>query len=266
MKQQNSSLTSLLQPIKTRYDLVPQHGLDAVCQVLTEKLERYKANQWKAGLPWTEVLSNLKEHLAHFEMGQDFTEKNLLHMAEVAMNALIICDYYKTYPQGDDRIIVPVNKPIVALDIDDVCLDFSSAFTKRFGVELNPYWEGHYQMAEMLKELQTDKEFWINIPAKNIPSFEPDLYITSRSIPDDWTRESLQRAGLPCAPVYSVPWNTSKVDLLKAHNVTVMIDDKWANYKEATDAGVFCYLMDAPHNQHYNVGHRRIYDLNLNIK
>jgi hypothetical protein len=78
--------------------------------------------------------------------------------------------------------------------------------------------------------------------------------------------ENLQKMGFPCAPVYSVPFNTSKVELLKKHNVSIHIDDKWANYKEATEAGIFCYLMDAPHNQHYNVGHRRIYDLNLNIK
>jgi hypothetical protein len=45
-----------------------------------------------------------------------------------------------------------------------------------------------------------------------------------------------------------------------------MIDDKYDNYKEITNAGIFCYLMDAPHNQYYQVGHRRIYDLKIPIK
>ena len=62
------------------------------------------------------------------------------------------------------------------------------------------------------------------------------------------------------------PWNESKIDLLKEHKVSILIDDKWANYKDAIDAGIFCYLMDAPHNKYYNVGHRRVYDLNLPIK
>ena len=251
---------------KIRYDLIPTNGIEEVHKVLTEKLEKYQENEWKKGLPWTEVLANLKRHLHQFELGNDYTDEGLLQMSEVAMNALILCDYYHSYPQGDNRLIGMVDKPIVSLDIDDVCLDFQTHFQKRFNVKLNPYWNGNYDMGKMLDEVKEDKEFWTNIPAKHIPSFEPDLYITSRSIPDEWTMENLQKMGFPCAPVYSVPFNASKVELLKKHNVSIHIDDKWANYKEATKAGIFCYLMDAPHNQHYNVGHRRIYDLNLNIK
>lgn len=251
---------------KTRYDLTPQYGLEEVCKVLTHKLEKFEENQWKHGLKWTEVLSNLKAHLSQFELGNDYTESNLLHLAHVAADALILCDYYHTFPQGDNRIIAPITKPVVALDIDDVCLDFQTAFQNKFNIKLNPYWNGDYEMSDKLKELEKDKEFWTNLPAKHLPTFEPDLYITSRSIPDEWTKENLQKMGFPCAPVYSVPWNTSKVDLLKKHKVDVLIDDKHENYKEATQAGIFCYLMDAPHNRHYNVGHRRIYDLNLNLK
>ena len=77
---------------------------------------------------------------------------------------------------------------------------------------------------------------------------------------------NLERNGFPCAPVYCVPWNESKVELLKKHNVSILIDDKFSNYKDATENGVFCYLMDAPHNKYYSVGHRRIYDLNLSLK
>lgn len=251
---------------KIRYDLTPQYGLEEVCKVLTSKLERYDENQWKYGMKWTEVLSNLKSHLSQFELGNDYTDEGFLHMAEVAMNALILCDFYKSYPQGDNRVFCPINKPVVVLDIDDVCLEFADSFSKKFNVELNPYWNGHYAMSDMLEQIKDDKDFWTNLPAKHIPTFEPDAYVTSRSIPNEWTMENLQRMGFPCAPVYSVPWNTSKLDLLKKLGTTIFIDDKYENYKEATDAGIFCYLMDAPHNRHYNVGHRRIYDLNLAIK
>jgi hypothetical protein len=252
--------------IKYRYDLLPQRGIEEVCKVLTNKLELYKANQWRQGIQWSEVISNLKRHLNEFELGNDYTSEGYLQIAEVAMNALILCEYYKVYPQGDNRIFSTITKPIVALDIDDVCLDFQGAFQEKFNVNLNPYWNGNYEMRNMLDKVKDDKEFWTTLPAKHIPSFEPDMYITSRSIPNEWTMENLQKQGFPCAPVYSIPWNESKIPLLKQHKVDILIDDKHLNYKEATEAGIFCYLMDAPHNQYYNVGHRRIYNLNLNIK
>ena len=147
----------MIQHQKIRYDLTPQYGLEEVCKVLTSKLEKYHENQWKYGMKWTEVLSNLKSHLSQFELGNDYTEEGLLHMAEVAMNALILCDFYKSYPQGDNRVFCPINKPVVVLDIDDVCLDFASSFSKKFNVELNPYWNGHYEMSNMLDQIKDDK-------------------------------------------------------------------------------------------------------------
>ena len=54
----------------------------------------------------------------------------------------------------------------------------------------------------------------------------------------------------------------------KKYRIKSLYDNKlkYENYKEATDAGIFCYLMDAPHNQYYQVGHRRIYNLDIPIK
>lgn len=248
---------------KIRYDLIPNHGLMEVHKILTEKLNKYDKNQWKYGLPWSDVLSSLKKHLSDFEIGKDFTEEGLLSIAEVAANALILADYYKTFPQGDDRIMCPVTKPRIALDIDDVCLDFKGAFEKRFNIKLNPYWDGTYQMKDLLEQLKSDKNFWINLPTLHKPNFEPYCYITSRSIPDEWTKECLEKNGFPCAPVYSVSWNESKIPLLKEYKIDILIDDKPTNYHEATKNGIFCYLMDNEHNSFVNCGHRRIYDLNL---
>lgn len=251
---------------KIRHDLTPQYGLLEVSKILTNKLDHYQENQWKKGMKWTEVLSSLKKHLLEFELGNDFTEEGLLHMAEVASNALILCDFYHIYPQGDDRIIAPTSKPIIALDLDNVIFDFNKAYVSKFGVEMNPYWKANYQMPTHLKELEQDKEFWINLPILHRPSFEVDYYVTARNIPVEWIEESLQKNGMPCAPVLTVPWDASKVQILKDKKVTIMVDDKFSNYKEITEAGIFCYLMDAPHNKYYNVGHRRIYDLNIPIK
>ena len=225
---------------KIRYDLVPAHGIKEISRVLTRKLDTYEENQWKKGMKWTEVLSSLKKHLNEFEMGNDYTEEGLLNIAEVANNALILCEFYHIYPQGDDRIMAPTTKPIVALDLDNVIFD--------------------------LKQLEKDKDFWVNIPILHKPCFEVDYYITARNIPVEWIEESLQKNGLPCAPVHVVPWDQSKLAHLRDLKIDIFIDDKYENYKEATDAGIFCYLMDAPHNQYYNVGHRRIYNLDIPIK
>lgn len=208
-----------------RFDLVPQKGLYELNKVLSSKLEEHPADAWRRNLSWRDALSNLKKHLYEFEIGNDFDEKGLLNIAHVASQALLICEMYSCYPQGDDRIIGVSNKPIVALDIDDVCLSFCESFEKKTGIKLNDYWNGSYQIREKLDELSTDEEFWTNLPVKHLPNFEPDMYITSRSVPVEWTKKNLEKMGFPCAPIYCVPWNVSKVDLLKEHKVDILIDD-----------------------------------------
>ena len=249
-----------------RYDLIPAQGVLEVSKVLTQKLEKHGKNEWKYGISWTEVLSSLKKHLNEFESGQDYTKSGLLHIAEVAMDALILAEYYSIYPQGDDRVIAPVNKPIVAVDLDDTVFDFLGSYSKRFNVELSDYWNGDYDMKENLKTLQKDKDFWVNMPVIHKPNFEVDYYVTARSIPIEWTQEAIQKNNLPKAKIYTLPWNESKIETLKKLKVDIMIDDKFQTFKECLNSGIFCYLMDAPHNRHYNVGHHRITDLNLKIK
>lgn len=163
--------------------------------------------------------------MAQFELGNDYTDEGLLQIGEVAMNALILAEYYHIYPQGDDRVIAPVNKPIIGCDLDNVIFNFNIAYESRFDVKMNPYWKANYQMNNHLKELETDKDFWINLPILHRPSFEVDYYITARNIPVEWIEESLQKNGLPCAPVLTVPWDASKVSILKEKGITIMIDD-----------------------------------------
>lgn len=249
------------------YSLTPVLGVREVSRILTSKLEDHKLQEWRNIKHWSDIISNLKYHLSEFELGNDFDQSGLLNIAHVASDALLLAEMYSCNPQGDDRVIGISTRPIVSLDIDDVCLDFIPAFEKRTGIKLNNYWNGSYQIKEALDILKDDKEFWTTLPTKFLPDFEPDMYITSRSIPVEWTKENLERNGFPCAPVYCVPFNTSKKDFFIEKKVQIHIDDKVANYLDAIEAGVFCYLLDAPHNRYLkNIGHRRIYDLNLNLK
>ena len=243
---------------KIRYDLLPVEGITEVNKVLTNKLKEHDKNEWKYGISWTEVLSSLKKHLTEFELGNDYTEEGLLQIAEVAANALILAEYYSIYPQGDDRQITPLTKNIVAVDLDDCIFDFTGSYEKRFGVQLSDYWNGDYNMSDNLKELQKDKDFWVNMPVISEVPFEVDYYVTARSIPVEWTQEAIQKNNLPKAPIYSLPWNVSKIDTLKKLGATIMIDDKFSTFKECKDNGIFCYLVTTRANKRYNVGHKRI--------
>lgn len=194
-----------------RCDLLPVRGIREAYKVMDSKLNDHSEHEWMSGLKWSEVLSNLKKHLSNFELGIDYDDKGNLTIANVATDALILAEYFSINPAGDDRIFLPINRPVVALDIDDVCLDFIGAFQKKTGIKLNEYWNGSYQIKDKLNELSSDKEFWTTLPTKHLPTFEPDLYITSRSIPVEWTMKNLEKNGFPCAPVYCVPWNESKM-------------------------------------------------------
>ena len=247
-----------------RYDLVPPKGLEEVCKVLTSKLEKYNKNEWNFGLKWSDVLSSLKKHLSEFEQGHDYTPEGCLSLAETACDALILCEFYHTYPQGDDRVL-HISQPRISLDIDDVCSNFLPHYAKRFNTTLNPYWNCSYQMKDHLKEIENDKEFWLSMPALNPPPFEPDIYVSSRSIPVEWTMEWLQKNGFPCAPVVHVPWNESKIEVLKQYKIDIHVDDKVQNYRDCIREGIFCYLVTAPHNTYLDVGSRRIESL-LDLK
>lgn len=244
-----------------RYDLVPQRGLNEVNKVLTSKLEEHQINEWRKGLQWSDAISILKRHLSEFELGNDYDEKGMLHIASVASQALLLAEMYSCYPQGDDRVLGAVDQPIIALDLDDTVFDFLGSYKKRFGVELSDYWSADYNMGKNLESLKEDKDFWVNMPVKNIPPVEVDYYVTARSIPVEWTMEAIQKNNLPKAKVISLPWNTSKIDTLNELGCTIMVDDKFQTFKECLNSGIFCYLVDAPHNKHYNVGHHRIMNL-----
>ena len=212
--------------MEIRYDLIPPHGLNEVNKVFSTKLEKYEKNKWKDGIAWSEVLSNLKKHLIEYEQGNDFTDDGLLNMAHVAEDALILCEYYKIYPQGDDRDLSKIKNCIIGCDLDDVIFDFHKAYEEKFNTKLSDYWNGDYNILDNLEELKKDKDFWVNLPVKHqeIP-FEIDYYVTARSIPDEWTKELIQKNNLPKAPIISVNWNESKIKVLKDKNITIMIDD-----------------------------------------
>lgn len=253
---------------KVKYQLLPPYALKQVARVLTFGAEKYEENNWQKGIPWTKLMGSLERHYQDFKAGIDMDEESgLYHLAHAAVNALMLLEYYRIRPELDDRYKPYMSQKKIVLDVDDVVADFCSAYKERFKTESQNYWDFSYHVPNNLKNLiESDegRDWYVNLPVLHRPNFTPHAYVSSRSVPVEWTQEFLEKNGLPCRPVYHVPFNTSKVEVLKEIGAEILIDDKWDNFIDAEKAGITAFLMDAGHNQHYNVGYRRIYDLDIN--
>lgn len=263
---------------KLRLELIPPKAMEEVAKVMTYGAEKYTvrdsetgevlvtgADNWKKGQPWMSVIASAKRHIEKFVQGEDYDpESQTLHVANAVANLLFILEFYKIYPQGDNRPHHYLKEPRVGLDIDEVLADFIGHWVKRFGGSTPDYWHFDRDMKSKFEILKNDKDFWLSVPVKTSPKdipFEPACYITSRSIPTEWTEEWLDKNGFSAAPVYSVGYGESKVAAAKDAKIDIYVDDRFTNFVELNKAGICCYLFDAPHNQRYSVGYKRVKNL-----
>ncbi len=250
---------------KTRHDLVPAFAQEQYAKVLTKGAQKYAERNWERGMKWSKVLESLKRHILAFEKGEDYDkETGELHMAHAMCNSAFLTEYYKIYPQGDNRAHTYLEMPKIGLDIDEVLADWVGHWTKYHKQPIPKNWNFDRDIASKFEKLKDDKGFWMSIPAKMDPNdlqFEPHCYITSRIIPKEWTEQWLDMHGFPTAPVYSIGHKESKVEVAKKSGLDIFVDDRFDNFAELNKAGICCYLFDAPHNQRYNVGHKRIKSL-----
>lgn len=265
---------------KIRYDLMEPFAMEQLAMVFTKGAEKYEANNWLKGMPWSKMRASLGRHLAAYDKGEDFdydptcedclagnckNHTGLYHIAQVVWNAMGILSYYKHFPQGDDRYKKPRKK--IGLDIDEVICDWVNPWCKKFGLPRPTSWYfqkdilDHFDSMTKTGELS---EFYLNleplIKASELP-FEPFCYVTSRPVPTEITEQWLQKHGFPMKEVITVPPGTSKVQALKDAGVEVFVDDRYENYEELNRNGILCYLWDSPHNHRYDVGYKRIKSL-----
>lgn len=244
---------------KPRYDLVPPFAEEQFVRVLTQGASKYKERNWELGMQWSKVLASLKRHVAAFERGEDYDkESGCLHMAHALTNAAFLTEYYKIYPQGDDRPHRYLRKVKIGLDIDDVIADFVGAMISRFEIKDPVYWNDPHLM-DNFHAVKDDEDFWMGIKPKCEVPFEPHCYITSRPVPTSVTQEWLKRHGFPRAAVFTA--NNGKIEAARMANIDIFVDDRFENFVELNNAGICCYLFDAPHNRRYDVGHKRISSL-----
>lgn len=250
---------------KLRFDLLPPYALQEVSKVLTFGSEKYGDDNWKKGMKWSNMMASLERHYQAFKRCEDFdSESNILHVAHLACNSLMLLEYYKIFPQGDDRFNINYQQRRIGLDIDEVIADWVKHWCNYHNLDTPNFWNFDKDIKEKFELLKDNKEFWLSIPVKTKPEdlpFEPTCYITSRNIPKEWTEEWLQINNFPSVPVYSIGFNQSKVDIAKELNLDIFVDDRYENFIELNKNGVCCFLFDAPHNQRYDVGFKRIKSL-----
>lgn len=248
---------------KLRYDLVHPFAHEGMVKVLTRGAQKYAPRNWEKGMAWSKVIASLKRHLAAIEKGEDYdSETGLLHADHLQCNAHFLSAYYKIAPQFDDRRQSYLNSIRIGLDIDGVLADFSKKLLGDYAEDVlhwnDPIVRGLYG------SIKKDADFWLSLPVLTPSSelnFEPAAYVTSRSIGTEVTQKWLNDNGFPVATLVSVGHEESKVQTLKDLRIDVFVDDKFENFREINNAGIFCYLFDAPHNRKYNVGHKRISSL-----
>lgn len=251
---------------KTRIDLIPAFVREQAGRVFTKGAQKYDERNWERGMAWSNVLGSLERHLNAFKGGEDYDpETGELHMAHVMVNAMFLTQYYKTYPQGDDRPHNYLKQVKVGLDIDEVLCDWLGAWRERFDIEKQPEsWAFSYKTSRRFKELEENGElesFYSNlkplISPEDLP-VEPHCYITSRPVSTEITQKWLEKHGFPTVPVHTVNMNTSKVDLALESGIDWFVDDSFKNFRELNNAGICTFLMDRPHNRKYDVGYKRV--------
>lgn len=253
---------------KIRHDLITAFAQEQLAKVLTFGANKYEERNWERGMLWSKVLASLERHLQAVKSGEDYDpETGELHSAHIMCNAMFLTEYYKIYPQGDDRPHNYLRTPKIGLDVDEVIANWVGAWQERFDLPEPQSWSFDYDIFDRFNKMNNAGElisFYKSLKPRIDPSdipFEPHCYITSRPVPSHVTRWWIENNGFPTSPVHSVGIDESKVDVAKKAGVDIFVDDCFKNFVELNNAGICTFLWDAPHNQRYDVGFKRIKSL-----
>lgn len=133
----------------------------------------------------------------------------------------------------------------IALDLDDTIFDFLGAYKETFPGDNNLL---NVNITRNVFLLRKNKKFWENLPLLEIPNFEPAIYATKRINSKNYTRNCLNKYGLPIKPIYQIYTQTdNKVRIIKGH-CDVLIDDSEFNCYQALKVGFPAILITRPHN------------------
>ena len=259
---------------KLRFDLIHPVAQTGLAKVLTVGAKKYAPRNWEKGMSWTTVVASAERHLNAFKRGEDYDEETgLLHIDHLQCNAHFLSTYYRTKPQFDDRQHSYLQERRIGLDIDEVIAKWTEGWMRFWNITNVPttwFFDGKiHEKFEAMRKARLLDSFYLNLEPAIKPieiPFEPYCYITSRPVSTAITQKWLEKHGFPIRPVFTVPTNTSKVDVVKVSGCDIFVDDRFENFVELNKAGICTFLYDAPHNRRYDVGYKRISHLSELVK
>lgn len=151
----------------------------------------------------------------------------------------------------------------IALDLDEVLIDFIGGYKEYHNIS-GPVKNFHFSYGtnDIVKILPDS--FWANLKPKISPSdinFQPIAYISKRHFDEEITQRWIESNGFPCVPVYHVK-EGSKTTIAQKLNIDYFVDDHILNFQELTSVGINTFLMDCEHNRQFDVGEKRLYNIN----
>lgn len=103
-KQENGDLGIKHNSGKPPLSWIPRAALVAEAQVLAHGALKYERDNWKKGLPWSEVLDASLRHIYAFVDGEDMDEESgLHHLAHARCELGFLLEFADTHPELDDR-------------------------------------------------------------------------------------------------------------------------------------------------------------------
>lgn len=89
---------------KRQWTLVDFHSLEVMVEVLEFGAKKYTADNWKKGLPTTQIVESLLRHTFAYLNGEDEDpESGLPHTGHILCNAMFLAHMHKFKPEFDDR-------------------------------------------------------------------------------------------------------------------------------------------------------------------
>lgn len=200
---------------KIKLNLIPPYSIEQIGKVFTSGAVKYGDNNWQKGMKWSKVIGSLKRHLLKFESGEDFDEETgIYHLAHLVTNAMFLMEYYKIYPQGDDRPHKYLNSPKIGVGF---------------------IFFGAVQFRDIYYII-------------DIEECDGTMIIT----------DSLK--------MYECETKEEKFNIAKELEIDIFIDTSFETFKYFNKSGICCYLFHTENNEQYDVGYKRICNLNDFLK
>lgn len=142
----------------------------------------------------------------------------------------------------------------IALDLDQCVFEWQTAHEQKFNCKVNTMTTA--EITAQVEQCRTDRKFWSNLELLERPDFEPCIYATKRINPKSYTRECLNKHGLPIKPIYQIYTQEDNKGRIIKGRCDVLIDDSWFNVQQCLSVGVPALLITRPHNAHIKTPYR----------